>query len=119
MFEFSFNVNLKNVCLNKRNNHIFIPFLVSFSLKTIFAASLTTTTLISKDVEFSCASFDLCQKFAASCLLPKRPRKNFKIDFRFSLPRKSVRVWYHFKLFLKLYNLGYSDSSFIPCVPKS
>ena len=37
--------------------------------------------LISKDVKFSCASFDLCQKFAASCSLPKRPRKIFKNGF--------------------------------------
>ena len=74
----------------------------------MLALTPTTTTLVSKDTEFSCASFEACEKFAASCPLPKRLRKNFKMDFRFSLPRKSVRVWYHFKWFLNLYNLLFS-----------
>ena len=51
--------------------------------------------------------------------LPQRPRKSLKIDFRRSVPRKSVRVRYHWKWFLKLYTLSYSDSSFIPWVRKS
>ena len=51
--------------------------------------------------------------------LPKRPRKSLKMDFRFSYPRKLVRVWYHSKWFLKLYNMCYSDSSFIYWVRKS
>ena len=51
---------------------------------------------------------------AESCPLPKRPRKNFKMVSRFSLPRKLVRVWYQIKWFFKRYNLSYSDSSFIP-----
>jgi len=38
--------------------------------------------------------------------LPKRPRKSWIFDFRRSVPRKFARVWYHFELFLKLYNLS-------------
>ena len=53
--------------LNRRN---FIPpifqFLVGFSFKTIFAPLTSTTTFISKDTEFSCASFGTCEEFAAS-----------------------------------------------------
>ena len=86
-----FNAILRN--FNPRN----FQFLDSFSFKNIFAPSPITTTLVSKDAEFSCASFHICQKFAASCPLPKRPRKNLKMNFRFSLPRKLVRVWFHFK----------------------
>ena len=41
------------------------------------------------------------------------------MDFRCSVPRKLVRVWYHFKWFLKLYNLSYSDTSFDNWAPKS
>ena len=40
---------------------------------------------------------------------PKHLRKSLRIDFRFSLPRKLIRVWYHLKWFLKIYNLSYSD----------
>lgn len=29
-----------------------------------------------------------------------------KIQTRFSIPGKSIRVWYHFKSFFKLYNLS-------------
>ena len=79
---------------------IFGQFLVSFSFRTIFAPTAPRTILVSKDVEF--------------CPLPKRPRKNFKMVSRFSLPRKLVRVWYQIKWFFKRYNLSYSDSSFIP-----
>ena len=35
-----------------------------------------------------------------------------KVDFRGSVRRKLVRVWYHCKLFLKLCNLSYSDFRF-------
>ena len=43
--------------------------------------------------------------------LLKRPRINLKVDFFGSVLRKLVRVWYHWKWFLKLYNLSYSDSN--------
>ena len=45
--------------------------------------------------------------------LPKRLRTSLKRDFRDSVPRKLDEVWYHLKGFLELYNLRYSDSSFI------
>ena len=67
-----------------RNFH----FLVSFSLETIFPLSPSVPTLISKDAEFPCASFDTCEKFATSCPLSKRPRKNSKVIFRRSAPGK-------------------------------
>ena len=70
-----FHVNPRN--FHPRN----FKFLVSFSFKTIFAPTPTTTTLVSKDVEFSCASFDICEKFAASCPLTQTPTQKFKIEF--------------------------------------
>ena len=48
----------------------------------------------------------------------KRPRKNEKWDFLCLVSRKLVQVWYHFKCFLKLYNLSYSDSSYVRWVQK-
>ena len=51
--------------------------------------------------------------------LPKHPRKCYKVDFWDSVPRKLVRVWYHWKWFFKLYNLSYSDLSFIRWIQKS
>ena len=94
---------------NPRNFH----FLVGLSFKTIFAPSPTTTTFISKDAEFSCASCYVCEKFAASFLLPKRPRKWQKVDFRSSVPRKLGQDWYHLNWFLNLFNLNFLDSNFI------
>ena len=41
------------------------------------------------------------------------PRKLMTHPWEFSVPRELVRVWYQFKWFLKLYNLSYSDLSFI------
>ena len=52
-----------------------------FLFKTIFAPTPTTTTLVSKDVEFFCASFDICEKFATSCSLTQTPTQKFKIEF--------------------------------------
>ena len=75
--------------------------------------------LVSKDVKFSCASFGLCLKFVARCARTQTPTQNLKLNFRFSHPRKLVRVWYHFKFFFKRYNMSYSDSSFIPWGQKS
>ena len=40
------------------------------------------------------------------------------MDFWGSVTRKLVRVWYHCEWFLKLYNLSYSDLSFIRWVQK-
>ena len=51
--------------------------------------------------------------------LPQHLRKSSKIDFQFLVPRKLVRVWYHWKWFFKLYTLSYSDSSFIRWAQKS
>ena len=42
----------------------------------------------------------------------KRPRKSQKVDFRCWVPRKLVRVWHHYKLFLDS-SKRYADSSFI------
>ena len=94
-------------------------FLVVFSLKTIFAPSPTTTTFISKYVEFLCPSFDTCQKFVAFCPFTQTPTQMSKYDFWGSVPRKWVWVCYHWRWFLKLYNLGYLDSNFVHWVRKS
>ena len=51
-----------------------------------------TTTLMSKDVEFYCASFELCQKFARGCPPTQTPTQKFKN--RFSNPKKLIRVWH-------------------------
>ena len=40
-------------------------------------------------------------------------RKSSKVNFPLFVPRELVQVWYHFKWFLKLYNLSYSDSSYM------
>ena len=48
-----------------------------------------------------------------------RLRKSQKVDFQCWVPTKLVRVRYHFKWFLKLFNLGFSDSGLIHWVPKS
>ena len=53
-------------------------FLVGFSFETIFAPSPPTTTLVSKDVEFSCASFEICKKFARWCPPTQTPTQKFK-----------------------------------------
>ena len=49
----------------------------------------------------------------------KRLRKSSKVNFPLFVPRELVQVWYHFKWFLKLYNMSHSDSSFIDWVEKS
>ena len=59
------------------------------------------------------------ESFPHHASLLKRPRKNSKMDFRFSLSWKWVRVRYHFKWLLKLYNLIYSDSRFVDWATKS
>ena len=43
----------------------------------------------------------------------KRLRKSSKVNFPLFVPRKLVQVWYHFKSFLKLYNLSYSDLTYM------
>ena len=43
----------------------------------------------------------------------KRLRKSSKANFPLFVPRELVQVWYHFKSFLKLYNLSYSDSTYM------
>ena len=58
-----------------------------FSFKTIFAPTPTTTTLVSKDVEFSCASFEICKKFARWCPPTQTPTQKLKIGF----PKTSSR----------------------------
>ena len=70
-----FHVNPRN--FNPRN----FWFLVSFSFKTIFPQSPPVMSLISKDGEFYCASFDICQNFAPSCPRTETPTQKFKSEF--------------------------------------
>ena len=39
------------------------------------------TSLVSKDVDFYCASFDIGEKFASSCPLTETPTQKFKSEF--------------------------------------
>ena len=70
-----FHTNSRN--FNPRNFH----FLVSFPFETIFPLSLSVTTLISEDVEFYCASFDICEKFARWCPPTQTPTQKLKSGF--------------------------------------
>ena len=68
--------------LNPRNfNPRYINFSVGFSFKTIFAPHRPITTLVSKDVEFSCAYFDLCKKLAGGCPPTRTTTQMFKNEF--------------------------------------
>ena len=110
-----FRFNPRN--FNPRN----FQFLVCFSFKTIFAPSRPRRHWYKKMWNFLAhlLSYMYVKSFPHHAPLGKHPRKSSKMDFRYSLPRKLVRVWYHFKWFLKLYNLSYSDSSFVNWVQKS
>ena len=77
-----FYTNPRN--FNPRN----FQLLVSFSFKTIFAPSPTTPTSVSKDVEFSCASFDICQNFAASRPHTQTPTQKSKNEFSILLSQE-------------------------------
>ena len=68
-------VNLRN--FNPRK----IQFFVSFLCKTIFAAPTHRMRLVSKDVEFYCASFDRSEKFVASCPPMETPTQKLKNQF--------------------------------------
>ena len=68
--------------MNLRNfNPRKIKFLVSFLYKTTFAAPTHPTRLLSKDVEFYCASFDRSEKFVASCPPMETPTQKLKNQF--------------------------------------
>ena len=92
-----------------------ILFLTSFEFK--LSPTTPVTTSLSKDVDFSCASFDICEKFVASCPPTQTPTQKLKIRFsRFS----SQEIGSSFvSLELMLYNLSFSDSSFRYLVQKS
>ena len=52
-------------------------------------------------------------KVCRGCPPTQTPTQKSKIDFQCRTPTKLARAWYHFKCFFKLFNLRYSDSSFI------
>ena len=68
-------VNLRN--FNSRK----IQFFVIFLCKTIFPPLAHRTRLVSTDVEFYCASFDISKKFVASCPPTETPTRTQKIEF--------------------------------------
>ena len=72
------------VDFNPRN----FQFLVGFSFETPFPMSSSVMTLVSKDVESSCASFDLCEKFARGCPHSNAYAKVKNWIFPYSVPRK-------------------------------
>ena len=68
-------VNLRN--FNPRKIHFFVSFLC----KTIFPTLTHRTRLVSKDVKFYFASFDISEKFVASCALMGTPTRMLKKEF--------------------------------------
>ena len=68
-------VNLRNF------NPSEIQFFVGFLCKTIFLPLPHRTRLVSKDVEFYCASFDISEKFVASCAPMDTPTRKLKNEF--------------------------------------
>ena len=70
-----FHLNLRN--FNPRNFH----FLASFSLETIFPLLPSVTTLISEDVEFYCASFEIFEKFVGECPSTQTPTQKLWSQF--------------------------------------
>ena len=70
-----FRINPRN--FNPRN----FQFSVGFSFETLFPLPPSVTTFISKDVEFYCASFDISEKFVASCAPTDTPTRKLKNEF--------------------------------------
>ena len=69
--------------MNPRNlNPRYFRFFVSFLLKTIFSPPRYTVTLISKDMEFYCASSDLYEKFTRGYPPIQTPTQKLKFVFR-------------------------------------
>ena len=108
-----FRLNPRN--LNPRNFH----FLVGFLFETIFPCRPLWRHRYQKMWNFLPHLLIYVKSLSHDVPLPKRPRKCFNVDFPYLVPRELVRVWYHRKWFLKLYNLSYSDLSFIRWVQKS
>ena len=70
-----FRPNPRN--LNPRN----FQFLVGFSFVGFTHCTPTVIRLKSKDVEYSCASFGLCEYFARVCPSTQTPTQKFKSGF--------------------------------------
>ena len=86
-------VNLRN--FNPRK----IQFFVSFLCKTIFPPLTHRARLISKDVEFYCASFDISEKFVASCAPMDTPTRKLKNEFS---GRNSQGIYPNLEYFLMI-----------------
>ena len=100
-----------------RTLKIHFPKRFTLSINHFSLFDFTSTHAISTPVKFSFLILHLLinvRNLPGDAHLLKRPRKSLKLDFRCSVLRKLVRVWFHFKWFWKLYNLSYSLSSFIP-----
>ena len=48
--------------------------------------------LVSKDVEFHCASVDMSKSLSRLVHLRKRPLESLKMNFRVKIPRESIQV---------------------------
>ena len=106
--------------LNPRNfNPRKIYFLDSFSFGTFFGVERRPWDLDQKMWNFITHLLIYVKSLSQDVHLLNRPRKSEKWDFPCFVPKKLVRVRYHWKWFFKLYNLSYSDSSFIRWVQKS
>ena len=80
--------------------HIFVPYSNTFSFFLFSVRNLNT-----------CQFFEYIKmgQFKKLCI-------SDKWDFPCFVPRKLVRLRYHWKWFFELYNLSYSDWNFIPWV---
>ena len=86
-------MNLRNLNPGK------ITFLVSFLCETIFPPLTHRTRLKSKDVEFYCASFDISEKFVASCAPMDTPTRKLKNEFS---GRNSQGIYPNLEYFLMI-----------------
>ena len=102
-----FHSNSRN--LNPRNSQ----FLASFSFVSFTHCAPLSWDLNQKMQNFYSHLLIQVKSLPEDVHLLKHPRKCFQVDFWGPVPRKLVRVRYHCKWFLMLYNLSYSDKGFI------
>ena len=77
---------------------------VIFNFWVVFYALILfpMATMVSKDVECRVMSLWIFLSMSKAWpRMPRRPSKNYKVDFSYLVPRKLFKIWYDFKIFLK------------------
>ena len=69
-----------------------------FSVRHFFRRSVAPTRFVSKDREFSCASFDLCQKFSRGFPPTQTPTQKFKSGFSKFCSQEIGSGWVSFQM---------------------